>query len=145
MKKVAPLRSPMTVYGQPNNALADDKAPAMSVPSLYVHRLASLSSHFLSLSLSSSAQPITSSSLFVIFLSGGASPSVTMESRILQPLLSPEWVHLLSRLLLRITLFSSSRPLSLPFYTHAHTHTSEQNCSQVLFMTETGNIEIVSE
>lgn len=90
MKKVAPLRSPMTVYGQPNNALADDKAPAMSVPSLYVRRLASLSSHFLSLSLSSSAQPITSSSLFVIFLSGGASPSVTMESRILQPLLSPE-------------------------------------------------------
>lgn len=43
MKKVAPLRSPMTVYGQPNNALADDKAPAMSAPSLYVRRLASLS------------------------------------------------------------------------------------------------------
>lgn len=82
----------MTVYGQLNNALADDKAPAMSVPSLYVRRLASLSSHSLSHSLSSSsaAQPITSFSLFVIFLSRGASPSVTMESRILQPQLSPE-------------------------------------------------------
>ena len=73
MKRVAPLRSPMTVYGQPNNALADDKAPAMSVSSLYVRRLASLSSHSHSLSFplssSSSAQPITSSSCSLLFFS----------------------------------------------------------------------------
>lgn len=146
MKKVAPLRSPMTVYGQPNNALADDKAPAMSVPSLYVRRLASLSSHShhlsLSLSSSSSVQPITSFSLFVMILGGGASPSATMDSCILQPQLSPEWVHLLSRLLLRITVL-----LQVPSFsqTHIHTQTSEQICGQVLFMTEKGNIEIVSE
>lgn len=36
MEKVAPWRSPMTVYGLPNSALADDKAPAMSLPSLSV-------------------------------------------------------------------------------------------------------------
>lgn len=59
-------------------------------------------------------------SLFVIFLSGGASPSVTMESCILQPQPSPEWVHLLSRLLLRITLFSSSGPF---IFSNTHSHT----------------------
>lgn len=73
----------------------------------------------LTLSSSSSAQPITSFSLFVISLSGGTSPSVTMESCILQPQLSPEWVHLLSRLLVRITLFSSSGP---SIFSNTHTH-----------------------
>lgn len=122
MKKVAPLRSPMTVYGQPNNALADDKAPAMSVPSLYVRRLTSLSSHSQHLSLSLS-RPLTLFSpsllsLFVMFLGGGAFPSATMESCILQPQLSPEWVHLLSRLLLRITVL-----LQVPsFSSNTHTH-----------------------
>lgn len=61
-------------------------------------------------------------SLFVMFLGGGAFPSATMESCILQPQLSPEWVHLLSRLLLRITVL-----LQVPSFsqTHTHTHTNQ--------------------
>lgn len=51
MEKVAPSRSPMTVYGRPNNALADDEAPAMSVPSLSVCLLTSLPLTFFLLSL----------------------------------------------------------------------------------------------
>lgn len=181
MKKVAPSRSPMTVYGRPDNASADDEAPArvvppsaMSVPSLSVCLLTSLPPAFFLLSLflpplflsaprsllSPSLSPSLSLALF-LFSEEPPSPSVTMELCILQPfaLLSPEWTHLLT-LPLRIRVFpsmsfyhSSSILPPLPHIrtpdgqidSSAQTHTSEQNCGQVLFMTETGNIGIVSE
>lgn len=178
MKKVAPSRSPMTVYGRPDNASADDEAPArvppppaMSVPSPSVCLLTSLPPAFfflLSLFLPpfflsaprSLLSPSLSLALF-LFSEEPPSPSVTMELCILQPsaLLSPEWTHLLT-LPLRIRVFpsmsfchSSSILPPLPHIrtpdgqidSSAQTHTSKQNCGQVLFMTEKGNIRIVSE
>lgn len=50
MEKVAPSRSPMTVYGRPDNALADDEAPARVPPCLFHPFLSVCSPPFLSLS-----------------------------------------------------------------------------------------------
>ncbi len=110
MEKVAPSRSPMTVYGRPDNALADDEAPARVPPCLFHPFLSVCSPPFLSLSFffhsafllsfsalsPSSLLPVSRPfSRFVSFLSRATSPSVTMELCVLQPfpLLSPEWTH----------------------------------------------------
>lgn len=48
MEKVAPWRSPMTVYGRPDNAFADDEAPARVPPCLFHPFLSVCSPPFLS-------------------------------------------------------------------------------------------------
>lgn len=100
MEKVAPRRSPMTVYRQSNNAWADDEAPAMFVPSLSVCLLA--------------CRPLT------FFL-----PSFTLPpSSVPQPSHLPHSVPSLA-LSLSLFLFSADTylallPWSCAFYNHPH-------------------------
>lgn len=170
MEKVAPSRSPMTVYGRADNALADDEAPARVPPCLFHPFLSVFSPPFLSLSFvflssflfsflafsPSSLLPVSRPfSRFVSFLSRATSRSVTMELCILQPflLLSLEWTHLLTLSTTENMSFRLCVPLPyLPPFTripdrqiYSNKHTGKQNCGQVLFMTGKGNIEIVSE
>ena len=161
----------MTVYGRPDNALADDEAPARVPPCLFHPFLSVCSPPFLSLSFffHSSFLPLSFLapscllpflSLCFVFLSRATHLlqlpwSCAFYSRSHR---SPQSEPIyLRRLPLRIREFFSSpcpsaAPPLLPLHTHilggqvdSGTQASEQNRGQVLFMTGKGNIEIVSE
>lgn len=174
MEKVAPSRSPMTVYGRPDNALADDEAPARVPPCLFHPFLSVCSPPFLSLSFffHSSFLPLSFVapscllpflSLCFVFLSRAthllqlpwscAFYNRSHRSPQSEPIylrrLTTENKRVFFRLHVPPPLFLllSPSPFAhiLDRQVDSGTQAGEQNCGQVLFMTGKGNIEIVSE
>lgn len=169
MEKVAPWRSTMTVYGRPDNASADDEAPAR-VPTLSVFILLCQSDHLpypLLCFLHPSTPlflPLLFSCLSHVFFCFPAQPHLLHLLVHFTTFALPR-VCCLLRLPLRIKdsffmscvfllffiLFSTTMHIyrlderARRAHTRAHKHKKRQNCGQILFMTGKGNIEIVLE
>lgn len=139
MEKVAPPRSPVTVYGRANNALADDEAPARVPPCLFHPFLSVCSPPFLSLAFlfyssfpssflaSSPLLPPSVLSAFlslcVSFLRRAQSRSVTVEHFTAVLYCSPqsEPIHENKRVFIGVP------PPYLPLHTRARQTTRQQH------------------